>query len=839
MGLQSALSTALTGLQAAETTIDVVGNNVANSQTVGFKESEAIFATQFLQTLSIGSAPSSNSGGTNPRQIGLGVKVAEISPNFTQGTIEISSNPLDIAIQGDGFLVVESSTGDLYTRNGQLKLNSDNQIVTATGQRVLGYGVNNEFEIQETPENLVPIEIPLGEDRVSQSTSIATIAGNLNPTVEAGTDQAIAESRVIGNGTIPQPQAADPLQPFDIFDFQDAVAPTTTGITSTPTNAGTGPGGVNPVVYKLVFLDAAGNESAPSAEIQVDNSGGGGQIDFSDLPIGTGDFQSGRRLYRQEDGGTSFYQVDEVLDNNALSTLSDTVSEVALSTGDVLDEEVIDPGSYSYYVTFYDSDAGVETRPTARIGTRTITEPGGRVRVDLSDLETPVDPEGRFTFNQVRVYRHPSDDTSLYYRVDSDPITVGTASFVDDVSDATLTRDDNTQLDLNGPIAQEDTRLVDLVTLSGTTYLENLFQEGTLTYQAQKDGVDLTPKTLDITGDPLNIGGPGTTVLDLMNFIRDASGIDADLVENPDPDDTTPPAVGSVSLLDGKIVITSNLGEENAIEVPLDALSLQPTGSESSINIPLDFSETQSANSPGTSTEFVVYDSLGSGLSVRITTVLEDKNPNSTVYRWYATSGENEPLDGGASIVVGDGLLTFDPNGNLLSSTSNRIQIERNITASASPLEVELDFSGVSGKDVTDSQNNPISSLNVTNQDGFPPGVLSDFVITDDGTIQGQYSNGTQRTIGQIIMARFANSGGLQQVGDSLFGVGVNSGNPTIGEPGSNGIGSLTAGAVELSNTDIGQNLIELILASTQYRGGARVITATQELLDELLALSR
>ena len=98
MGLQSALTTALTGLQAAETTIDVVGNNIANSQTVGFKESSAAFATQFLQTISIGAAPSSNAGGSNPRQIGLGVRVSEITPNFTQGTIEISSNPFDLSI---------------------------------------------------------------------------------------------------------------------------------------------------------------------------------------------------------------------------------------------------------------------------------------------------------------------------------------------------------------------------------------------------------------------------------------------------------------------------------------------------------------------------------------------------------------------------------------------------------------------------------------------------------------------------------------------------------------------------------------------------------------------
>ena len=134
MGLQSAMTTALTGLQAAETTIDVVGNNVANSNTVGFKESNVLFATQFLQTQSIGSAPSDSRGGTNPRQIGLGTKVAAINPDFTQGTVEISANPLDVAIQGDGFLMVQGSQGErLYTRNGQLQTNANNEVVDGDG----------------------------------------------------------------------------------------------------------------------------------------------------------------------------------------------------------------------------------------------------------------------------------------------------------------------------------------------------------------------------------------------------------------------------------------------------------------------------------------------------------------------------------------------------------------------------------------------------------------------------------------------------------------------------------------------------------------------------------
>src|SRR5689334_16265619 len=105
MGLTSSLSTALTGMNAAETQIDVLGNNLANSQTVGFKASTVAFSNQFLQTLSLGASPTADNGGTNPRQTGLGVQVAGITPKFSQGTIQISSNPSDMALQGDGFFM--------------------------------------------------------------------------------------------------------------------------------------------------------------------------------------------------------------------------------------------------------------------------------------------------------------------------------------------------------------------------------------------------------------------------------------------------------------------------------------------------------------------------------------------------------------------------------------------------------------------------------------------------------------------------------------------------------------------------------------------------------------
>src|SRR5262249_18602138 len=151
-----------------------------NSQTVGFKASQAVFATQFLQTQSLGSGPTATDGGTNPRQTGLGTRVAALSPDFTQGTIEISSTPSDLAIQGEGLFMVQNSDGErLYTRNGQFKTNANNELVSLAGERVLGYGVDTDYQIQRT--TLVGLTIPLGTAATAQQTRNVFLQGTLSP----------------------------------------------------------------------------------------------------------------------------------------------------------------------------------------------------------------------------------------------------------------------------------------------------------------------------------------------------------------------------------------------------------------------------------------------------------------------------------------------------------------------------------------------------------------------------------------------------------------------------------------------------------------------------------
>jgi flagellar hook protein FlgE len=248
------------------------------------------------------------------------------------------------------------------------------------------------------------------------------------------------------------------------------------------------------------------------------------------------------------------------------------------------------------------------------------------------------------------------------------------------------------------------------------------------------------------------------------------------------------------------ISFTSNAGIENALSVPLSSLQITPDGETTPRPITISFGETQEALGQGSTTDFIAYDSLGTPINVRITTVLETKSNTETIFRWFATSGDNESTDGGTD--VGTGLIHFNSNGLISSDSIVPISIDRLLSASESPLTLNLDFSRLSGLDRRDGDGDPVTSMAMTRQDGFPPGTLSSFTITESGTIRGIFSNGAERSLGQIAMAKFANNTGLQQVGENMFAQGVNSGEAVVDIPGEAGIGTLTAGALELSNTD-------------------------------------
>jgi flagellar hook protein FlgE len=202
MSLGSVLQTAVSGMLAATTSVRVASNNVANARTPGFKASRPVFATQPTSTTRLGSAPSAGSGGTNPVQVGIGVKLAGIATDFSQGSIVASANPLDVALQGDGFLIVEGRSGaPSYTRAGSLHVNANGEIVTASGNRVLGFGVNEQFEIQEG--HLQPLSVPFGSSFETTDGSAATLVsvsitdgGRIRGKYSDGVDRDLGQIRI-------------------------------------------------------------------------------------------------------------------------------------------------------------------------------------------------------------------------------------------------------------------------------------------------------------------------------------------------------------------------------------------------------------------------------------------------------------------------------------------------------------------------------------------------------------------------------------------------------------------------------------------------------------------
>jgi flagellar hook protein FlgE len=179
---------AVSGLQAHQTFMDVVGNNIANVNTTGFKSGTVQFEDLLSQTINGAGSPSAGvSGGTNPAQVGLGVRLAGIGTNFSQGASQQTGRQTDFAIQGDGFFVVNQGGIRAYTRNGSFSLDGLGQLVTGDGGLLQGWQADPNGNVN-TNSSIGPLKIPVGETIAPITTGTISIGGNLpSDTATGGT----------------------------------------------------------------------------------------------------------------------------------------------------------------------------------------------------------------------------------------------------------------------------------------------------------------------------------------------------------------------------------------------------------------------------------------------------------------------------------------------------------------------------------------------------------------------------------------------------------------------------------------------------------------------------
>ncbi|MBO3143391.1 flagellar hook-basal body protein [Dermatophilus congolensis] len=158
---------AVSGLRNHQTYLDVTGNNIANVNTHGYKATRAVFEDSLSQTIRNAAAPrtggtSGDIGGVNPTQVGLGVRLGQISGDFKQGGLQVTNVPTDMALQGDGFFVVKKGTQEFYTRNGAFSLDKEGNLVTGDGSYVMGFQKSTDADTAvANAKTLSAIKIPV------------------------------------------------------------------------------------------------------------------------------------------------------------------------------------------------------------------------------------------------------------------------------------------------------------------------------------------------------------------------------------------------------------------------------------------------------------------------------------------------------------------------------------------------------------------------------------------------------------------------------------------------------------------------------------------------------
>jgi flagellar hook protein FlgE len=223
-----------------------------------------------------------------------------------------------------------------------------------------------------------------------------------------------------------------------------------------------------------------------------------------------------------------------------------------------------------------------------------------------------------------------------------------------------------------------------------------------------------------------------------------------------------------------------------------------------------------------------MYDELGIEQKISYTFT---KTAAPAVNEWTLAVAHLSDATPPVSTALGTAALTFDADGQLSSADTATIDLTPLANASWTG-SIDLDLAGL-------TQLGGDSNVKADDQNGYAMGTLQSFQLGADGTIMGVYSNELRQPIGRLALASFNNPGGLEKAGNSSFRVGVNSGVAQVGTAAEGGRGALMSGALEMSNVDLAEEFTGLIVAQRGFQANSRVITSSDEILQDLVNLKR
>ncbi|HIE28922.1 TPA: flagellar hook-basal body complex protein [Candidatus Poribacteria bacterium] len=665
----SSLFSGLSGVRSCQTQLEVIGNNISNTNTIGFKAGRVTFNDIFNQTLHSAKNLSGKSGGINPQQLGRGVKVGSIDTIFTQGSLQFTNKNTDLAIVGNGFFTLSDGVNQYFTRAGAFDIDADGYLIGANDLIAQGKIATNGIIVPGA--SMEDIRLPIDAKLPPQTTTMIALQGNLDSSLSATTE---------------------------IHTAADA------------------------------FTKAVSTETAVNELVQVHSA-----LDNGDKIVISGSRNDGTEVsaeYTYTDG----------------DTLKNILDAIETAFGGDITTEIVDGR-----IVITDTTVG-ESKTSINLS---FVDQGAKSSIALPSFIRTV--EGTPDTNQVHT-------TTMPFTAVADINTD-----FEELSEVTEALDDGDQIQITG------------VTNDGTPI------SATYTYTS---------------GDTLQ------NLLDSINTAFDGTAIAA--------------------LIDGKIVLRDMTPGTSQTAINLSFID---QGNNSNIKLP-SFNTVEGTNSESVDITFNVFDSAGNTHAITI-----NFSPNGdNNWSWEVSI---ETLD--ATVISGkSGVVTFNPDGSLSS-----FNYDGGLTAftfnpgnGADEVSITLDFGSLGQFDgITNLPSG--STIMVAEQDGYPAGVLESFNIDDAGVIHGVFSNGATQVLAQLTLANFSNPAGLTKIGENLLITSANSGQAYFGDPGTEGLGLISSGSLELSNVALAEEFTNMIIAQRGFQANANVITTTDTILGDIINLKR
>lgn len=787
----------ISGMKVNQTKLDVIGNNIANVGTTGFKSSKARFQDMLSQNVKDAMAPSTNQGGVNSKQVGLGVQLASIDTVMTQGMLQPTGRSLDLAIDGDGFFMVSkgpavygdntlevshrvgshnitseslSSSGSsvMYSRDGSFILDESGNLLTSDGYRVMGYGLTNDNNGVEATGQKPGIVSNSGLDfrfgPGSQLNGYKVVLGQVGPGTVTSAELDKSNKTLIVDG-----------------DFSEGTTLTAAQVESA-VNKGLSSGGVSQ------RINVSGNV-APLGILGTARTSAGSDASAPDSVSFLGS------TFKFSDGSDLNNITFKITNTNAASTSADLVKNSATGKDEVLIKGNFIDGLVSLDDLKAKINTALKTPATtfdtgykaATAKTGTIISATGSIS-GFSDFNKTIGTDG--------------------VAPTGSPLTGGTAPTSLSIAGMTISFPTTDELNNN------QIKFISDSTAAGVS----------AAYTATQAGPPIVPGQIVVTGNfanGINTADVATALNGmtppLTNFTGNftvtaqnlkAMPLQADTI-NGGIDSNAPAAQTAFGLnfafgkgaeLNGYNVVMGNMAASTKPSVDIDTTN-------KTIIVNGDFVNSGAIDS--------------SIINIKLNKALQEKG----ISQGITVSGTPTVFSGTESAVASGGTpvesISADGSINFVDGTKEVKAYDGSLKTLKIPDKVKIPG--------TDQE------LRVKS-----------YTIDKTGIVNAILEDGSVAAVGQLAMASFKNPEGLSKLGGNLYTQSANSGEPsiksgigTLGDDNSKGFGTSVQGMLEMSNVDLAEQFTDMIVTNRAFQASGKMITTGDEVLQDIINLKR